>query len=1793
MATRILDYVVEQELFRSRRSIVYRAHDSTDQTSVVLKVLAEPYPSPEKLAWFKREYEILRSLNEPNVVRASALERFQNRWVMVMEDFGAVSVDRLLKERQLPLEEFFTIATQLTRALVQVHARGIMHKDVTPANVVMNAQTQRVKLIDFGISTALSREVPTLRGPNVLEGTLAYMSPEQTGRMNRSIDYRTDLYSLGVTLYELSTGQLPFATTDVMELVHCHLAKEPSSPHLLRPELPAPLAALILKLMAKNAEDRYASAEGVAADLEELRSQWESLGRVEPFALDRRSRAPRFQLPQKIYGREAELPVLLDAFDRVSEGATELLLVSGYSGIGKSALVQEIYRPVTRQRGYFISGKFDQFQRDIPYASLVQSFRSLLRQILTESMDRVERWKQALWEALGANARVLIEVIPELQLILGECPPVPELGPTESKNRFNLLLTRFIEVFARREHPLVLFLDDLQWVDAGSLQLVKQLMLDSTSGHLFLIGAYRENEVLPGHPLLITLEEIQRAGAVVNQVVLRPLVLGTIQELLRDTLGCELEATRPLAELLLAKTDGNPFFLREFLKSLHLEGLLSLDSSQGPAGGSCYQWDLARIQARNITDNVVELMTQKLRALDERAQHCLRMAGLLGNQFDLNLLAFVCGQPPRETAESLWPAVAEGLVLTLDNNYKLITLDVEGLSEQVTVAYKFAHDRIQQAAYSLIPEEEREALHWKVGQQLLRRGTPELIDQQFFSIVNHLNTGRVCARTEGEREQLAELNLRACHKAKKSAAFQSANEFVRHGLELISHEPESRQRGLLLALMEEGAETAFTITDFSQMDRWIDAVLKAAREPLESIKVTELRIRSLVTRTRYTEAIDTGLACLRQLGIRVPRHPSKVAAVVELVRTRLLLSRKKIPDLARMPPMTHPRKVAAVRIITTLHSACYVSNPFLACIVILKQVQLVATYGNTEFSPAVYSVYGMLLVGLTDDVKAGYQYGQFAHDLFSRQAAPQLRAQPILQMTIFTRYWAEPLRRSVEILHQGYEAGLETGELEYACYNAYMASKYAYASGQELATTRAYLERYAEAMKRFKQDVAYNSHRGTQQAVRNLTQPTERPWELLGEACDERIHLAELEKANDRMGIAHIHMNRLMLAYLFGEFRTAVTVAATAERYMDSLLSMEDVPRHNFYDSLSRLAVYKDGSQEERQQTLRRVARNQKRMRKWAEAAPMNFQQRYLLVEAERLRCLGKPTQARELYDQAISSARQNGYLNEQALACEVAARFYLERAQMDLARHYLRDAHYAYALWGAVTKVRELESKYPALLSELPGPSSAPSSLQSTVTTQEFEGADGAFDLVSVLKASQALSGEVVLSELLKRMMHILLENAGASRGFLMLEGDNTLMVEADQTSLAGEARLSEVPVEQRRDLSQAIIRYVQRTQETVVLGDAAHEGMFQSDPYIARVQPQSILCQPILHKKKLVAVLYIENPHVANTFTPGRCKVLEFLSAQAAISLENALLYDTLERRVKDRTAELADALEHLRKTQRQLVVREKLASLGLLTSGIAHEIKNPLNFIRNFAAVSVELSDELRTELDRLRDRLDPREVSLLDGLAGDLSQNTRKISEHGERVDVIIKGMLEHARHSNSVRQEVNLNQLVSEHVNLAYHAFQLQVRAFTAKIELELDTSLKPVAAGPQELARVVHNLTYNACYAMHEHQARAGEGFSPVLRVSTRDLGEKIEFRLRDNGGGIPRAIRDKIFTPFFTTKPAGQGTGLGLSLSHDFVQDHGGTLTFETEEGAFTEFIMVLPTQGRARRGTAGGDGR
>ncbi|MDZ8188921.1 MAG: AAA family ATPase [Nostoc sp. ChiSLP02] len=1779
MSIILADYNLIKVIFDGINTCIYRAFKESEQTSVIIKTLKAEYPTIEQIAHIKHGYQILQSLQIEEVIQPLALESTQNGVALILQDFEGETLKDIISRRNLELKNFLQIAIQLAATLYQLHQNNLIHKDIQPHNILINSDTNQIKIIDFSIASRLFRENQILNDLNLLEGSIAYMSPEQTGRMNRSIDYRTDFYSLGVTFYEMLTSKLPFVADDPLELIHSHIAKIPIPPHELNPQIPLAVSDIVMKLLAKTAEERYQNALGLKADLEICLRQLQGSGKVENFVVGQLDLYSQFLIPQKLYGREQEVAKLMDAFERVSSGATELILVSGYSGIGKSSLINEVHKPIIRQRGYFISGKFDQYKRNIPYASLIQACQELMRQILTESAEKIADWKTKILEAVGVNGQVIIDVIPEVAKIIGSQPAIPQLGISEAQNRFNRLFQQFIHVFSQAKHPLVIFLDDLQWADAASLKFIQMLISDPESKYLLLIGAYRDNEVSPTHPLTVTLEQLHKSVANVNHIVLQPLDIGHIKQLVNDTFRNCLENSNQLADLVFSKTQGNPFFVTQLLASLYQDNLLFFNFNI-----ASWEWNLEIIEDIDITDNVVELMVNQIQKLLPATQKVLKLAACIGDKFNLNILSIVNEKSLAETAIELWEALQVGLVLPIGSSYKIplvVREQIEHLiieQKQQIIAYKFLHDRVQQASYSLIPDIDKKATHLRIGQLLLQNSSPEERKENVFELVNHLNHGIDLLTSDSEKYQLAELNLIAGQKAKAAAAYESAMRYLKEGLKLLTIDSWQNQYELALSIYESAVEIAYLNGDFKQMEKWGNIILQYAKIPLHKMKIYEVKIQASMAQLRPTEALKIGLESLELLGIRFPKSPNLADIQQTLDRTATNLATKKIEDLINLPLMTDVDKLAAIRMLTSMGSSTYQAASALFPLVVCEQVNLSIHYGNAPFSAYGYVCYGVILNSIIQDIDSAYKFGKLAFDLVEKLNVVELKTSIFFVAASCTMHGKVHAKETLPFLENAYSSGLENGQFEYGCYAANQKCQHLYFLGEELPNLEKEIAAISDVLALLKQENTLSWNNIFHQSVLNLLDPAVNQCCLIGEVFNENESLPLLQTANARTGLHYFYLNKLILCYLFGEYQQAAANAVQAEQYLDGVKAFLDVPVFYFYDSLAQLAIYQLSSNEQRQHLVNKVTNNQEKMQMWANNAPMNFQHKYYLVEAEKARVLGQYWQAMEYYDRAIAGAKEQGYIQEEALANELAAKFYFECGREKVAQTYLADAYYGYSNWGATAKLKDLEVKYPqifARLSEQKNHKQEKNQLIQSLNSSISE----SFDLATVIKVSQAVSGEIVLEKLLAKLMQILLENAGAEAGFLILERAGNLFIEASGSFGQTEINVQQsTPVELSQQIPKYIINYVHRTQESIVLNDATSEGGFTADSYIVRYQPKSILCSPIIHQGKLIGILYLENKLIAGAFTPERLEVLQLLSSQAAISLENARLYNdleeynrTLEIKVKERTLELQEKNLEL---QQQISERQKAEEIAAsanrakseFLANMSHELRTPLNGILGYTQI-FQADKSLSTQQ----------------------KNGVNIIHQCGEHLLTLINDILDiskiEARKMELYLQDFNLPAFLEGIVEIC------RIRAENKGISL-IYQPLHPlpsrVCADDKRLRQVLINLLSNAVKFTKKGNITFKVGYVNPDGDWIIDTGKctsqlsncKIRFQVEDTGIGIAPEQLEEIFLPF---KQVGEdslkieGTGLGLAISRQLIQMMGSELHVTSELGKGSVFWLDL----------------
>jgi predicted ATPase/signal transduction histidine kinase len=1811
--------------FSSLRDGDFKLHRGCGPGVAPILLVTPENASRASIKRLEHEYALRADLDAAWAACPIELSLYRSRSALVLEDPGGDPLDLQLA-RRLGITEFLRIGISLARALRQVHARGLIHKDIKPANILVDVASNGVWLTGFGIASRLPRERANPEPPDEIAGTLAYMAPEQTGRMNRSIDTRSDLYSLGVTFYEVLTGTLPFTAADPMEWVHCHIARQPVPPDQRKAETPRTLSAIVMKLLAKTAEERYQTAAGVEADLRRCLAEWEANRRIDPFPLGAHDASDRLLIPERLYGREREIETLLACFDRVViDGTPELVLVSGYSGIGKSSVVSELHRALVPSRGFYAAGKFDQYKRDIPYVTLAQAFQNLVRSLLSRSESQLERWRNSFSEALGANGQLIVNLVPELELIIGKQPPVTELPPQEAKNRFQMVFRRFLGVFARQEHPLALFLDDLQWLDSATLDLLEHLVTHSEVRHLLLVGAYRDNEVGPSHPLIRTLAAIRKADARVHEIVLAPLGLGDVGRLIADGLRCEPERVRTLAQLVIERTGGNPFFAIQFLIALADEGLIAFDSA-----ANVWAWDTDRIHAKNYTDNVVDLMVRKLQRLSIGAQDALKHLACLGNMAQIGRLSLIQGENEEAMHQKLWEAVHAGLVV------------------QQGEIYQFLHDRIQQAAYSLWPGERLADVHLHIGRKLLANMTAGELSEQLFEVANQFYRGATLIADPQEKSRVATINLRAGQRAKASAAYASARAYLAAGTALMDERDWNRQYELTFSLWFERAQCELLCGNFEKADELITELLWREASKVDQAAVYDLKVRLHTVQGEYPQAEDNALTCLRLFHIDLLARPSweEVQAEYEMIWRNL--NGRSIESLIDLPQMTDPELQAAMQVLSTLAEVSWFTDFHLYCLVVCRMVNISMRYGMSGSSAHGYACLGSVLGPAFHRFREGYRLSRLAYNLVEKHGFTAYRTKVYHDVANVSR-WTQPIASAMELRRAVTRIAIETGDLTYACYSMHQSITGLLLRNEPLDAVWRESEMALDFARKAKfRDVAdlIVSQQRFIAAMqgRNATFST-----FNDERFEERTFEAQL--TGDRMNtmICLYWILKLKGRFLAGDYTEALAAAGKAKPLLRREASQIFLLDYYYYTALTVAALYEDASADEQISWHELLATHREQLREWTENFPPTFGDKHALVSAEIARLEGRDAAAMRLYEEAIESAREHEFVQNEGLAQEVAAGFYAARGVERIALDYLRGARDCYLRWGALGKVRQLDRRHPRLLEE--AASSAPSATVSTPIEQ--------LDVGTVVKASQAVSSEIELGKLIETLMRISLEHAGAERGLLIL-------ITANESRIAAEARIggSNIEVTLRNsavtpaELSASVLHTALRTQDSVILDDASGQNPFSADEYVRLKHARSVLCLPLVKQGKLVGALYLENNLAPRVFTSAKLAVLKLLASQAAISLENVQLYDELRR--SEAYLSEAQRLSHTGTFGWRLPSGEMYWSqeayrifefdpastptLDLLALRIhpddvaafrqvaaraatdgqdfAHEYRArmPDGRVKHIHAVARAARNDagdvefVGVVMDVTAIRLAEHELhktqadlahvmrvtslgELTASIAHEVNQPLggvlinaeaclswlsheqpnlteahaalERIVRDGTRAGEVIRRVRTLAKKADTKMAPLNLNDVLSEALTLVQH----ELSSSRVALRMEWAGALPVILADKVQLQQVILNLVINGIEAMQPITDRPRE---LVIR-SELDGAQQVRVTVKDCGVGFSADDADQLFNTFFTTKSS--GLGMGLSICRSIIELHDGRIWAapNAPHGATIQFTLPL----------------
>ncbi|MDY6833816.1 MAG: AAA family ATPase [Chloroflexota bacterium] len=1470
---RIREYTPKEEVYHGRNIVSYKGIRDIDKQPVLINTYRTNGVAPAQIARFKQGLSKVQSLDSERFISIYGVDYRSEGLTIILEDFLGMPLNEYFDEKNWTMEEFLDIAIQLTDALGEIHKAGIVLREMSPRDVLVDSASGKVKIVGFGLWSIITGENEDIYNPEVLYKVLPYISPEQTGRMNRTVDYHADFYSLGVILYELLTGRVPFTSDDPLELFHCHIAKIPDAPTNIDSSIPTAISDIVMKMLSKNSEDRYQSEYGLKADIVECRVQWEESGRITPFALGRYDATDKFIIPQKLFGRESEIESLISSFDSVSHGMSRLMLVTGVAGIGKTVLVNEVHKPIIERRGYFTFGKFDRLQKDIPYSAIMQAFSGIVGQILSESEERIDNWRNQILKALGPNGGLITDIIPQIELLIGKQPEVIELSAEESKNRFNIVFQNFISALAREDHPLVVFLDDIQWADSSSLNLVQNLVSDPALMYILIICAFRDGQDAGTNTLAWWIDDLGRAGIAYDQIYLQELDIGNTNQLVTKTLKCDPTDAQDLSELVYQKTGGNPFFVKQFLQNIYDEGMVIFSTTSG------WMWDVQRITQMHLTDNVIDLMVRRINRLEEHSQKVLRIASIFGNRFDLGILAEANVSSFEQTYIDLHASVHDGLILATESGYM------------------FAHDRIHEAAYTLVSEVERKRLHLEIGRILMRTTGQDMTSETAFDIVDHFNHCLDLLSEGEEREKILELNLFAGRKAKASTAYDSAMKYLDCAALLLPKHPWESAYERTFSVMKEMAECKYLVRDFDGAEVLFDEILEKAHTRLEKAEVLGLRIVLYTNQTKYVEAIAVGRLALKQLGVRLPASPNMLIVMQELVKSKVRLFGKKVEDLKDLPELTDPVQLAAMDILNKLIVACYFyregNYQYYLPILILKMVNISLRYGNSKYSSLAYIIYGALVGPSLGNYEAGYEFGKFGIDLYEKYKNIELKAKVYHCFGGTLSHWKDQNERSIAYELEAFLAGIESGDMLFPTFTVDVMFKHAIRRGENLNYILDRHETYFSFLRKTKYKEMVDLVTTDQRMVLALRGLTQDPCSYNDDVFDESVFVQGLE--GQKVAQYCYYYTKMRLFYLLGEYMMAIHYAFKMYKDADKILfGLIHSVEFKYHFSLLLAAAYDGAAKKDQRLYKKLLKKGVKSFGRWTDICPENFRHQYLLLSAELARIEGADIDAMGLYADAIRIANQHGYINDEALASELAAKFYLTQCDESLAREYMIRAHENYDEWGATTKVTHLEDKYPELLSgisveiEVSHIGQYPS-----LTTSDV------LDYRSVVNTLQMISSEIILESLMEKLMKIVVESAGATRGLFISVKENRLQIEAERTIGSGESCvLKSTAVFESDCLLHSVVNYVWRTTNYVVLDDATNEPNLSSDPYVLRSNLKSVLCIPIVRQSMLTGILYFENNNAVGAFTPDRIEILKLLASQAAISLENAILVDDMKR-------------------------------------------------------------------------------------------------------------------------------------------------------------------------------------------------------------------------------------------------------------------------------------------------------
>lgn len=1886
------------------RSVYYLGRDRARQRDIIFRFLKNKQAAADEMVRFQKEYELLRELADiDGIIHPILMEETPYGLAMILEYFEG----RLLSETIWSLHSgsfsdngpavlpnvqnhgnaesgkggdddpvlwflFFGIA--MAGVLEQLHLRGIVHQRINPDDIVWDPRTGRAVLIDFFTAEPVSKIQKTSVINDILTTSLAYIAPEQTGRVERPVDRRTDFYALGVMFYLVLAGTLPFDADGAKQLIHSHIAKTPELPHRLNPRVPSILSAVVLKLMAKDPENRYQSAGALRMDLTRCLEQFRESGKIDVFDIGRADIPARLEMPHRLYGRDRELGEMLSMFEKVRAGKTEIVFLTGAPGIGKSRLVREIQQAVRHGKAFFVTCAFDPLKRDLPYGPLIDAFSDLIRYLLTLDEETLDRWRDAFLQELGDNCRLVVDVIPELSHITGDPPPLSDMPSMNKEQRLHRVFHQFVMLFAAAEHPLVIFLNNIQWIDDASLGLIEGILESGAVNHCLAICTWQPSNEPGSKSAGVFFAIIERIGIKPFLIHLPPLDGVAINQLVADCLKAGPEEIRDLSDLIMKKAGGVPFFVFQFLKALCDNGYITYDGR--------WRFDLTAIAEADITDDVAAFMAEKVGQLPGDAAKTLQAASCIGIDFDAAFLAEIMQISKAELLALLTAAVGRGLLVSRERGFR------------------FAHERVRAAAYAGLDEDIRRDTHYRIGRTLLAEKDEKQIDQHIFEITYQLNQAINHITAPAERAHLASLNLRAARKAKAAAAYDSARSYLQQARDLMPAYLWAESYDLALAVFSESCEVAYLAGDSAGVEKFYGAILKHARKPLDKVRVYEVKILMHTAANRPLEAISMGREILAALGSALPRKITIVHAAWAMFYAKWQFKGRSMEDLMELPEMIDPEKLAVSRILTRLTETFYVVEPTALVIAVFRLLNMALRYGNSPYAAYAYTAYGAVLCGFFRQYRRGHEFADLGVKVMEKFNAVQLRAKINLLIGGGIHHWTKPLQESSIYLLKAYNNGVDIGDHSFAAYGLTIYFYTLFFLGEPLDQLAEKLVKFREPFEKLRQESSLEEYLFWHQLVENIRNAANDPTRVSGTICNADEIAARWQAAKDlnRMGIHAI--GRLVISFIFGDIEGALKWGAAARKCMEAVAGQIFVSQYYFYYSLALLAAASGVVGHSRRRYVRQIISHQKHLRDFARHAPDNFQHQYLLIEAGLAALGGEIEKAMIHFDGAITRAGRNGFLQDEAVANETAGRMWLEAGNAKVAGIFLSRARRCYQRWGAAAKVEQMEARHPQLMEgsvdALPGETSA----EETGSLRIDDGLTDidSIDAMSMIQAAQAVSGEIELDRLVDQLVRLSIETAGAQKGLLVLKKAGGYVVEA-----AGFAKEEGVAVRRPREpiarhAPQSIIQFVIRTGETLLLEDASGQELFSDDPYMARYAPKSVICLPVLHQHRLTAVMYLENNLSTGIFTARCQEILKVIAAQAAISINHAMLYEALrgaenrlsnilssanegflaidadavvtdvnpemcrilgrkresviglnyfdlldpqaaymvkeqlalrrqghkgaydiiftrpegtrveclikavplmdhsgdfigsfgmvtditerkraereamilnrelEKRVAERTAELEEMIDTLRRTQDHLVQSEKMAALGGLVAGVAHEINTPISIGVLAVSFLEEKLEALRQTITR--DATDGQEIeAMINGAleaAGTVHTNLRRA------VELIGSFKEVAADQTSEARRRFNVNDYIGEVLLSLRPKYKRTRHAIKVLCPENLE-----INSYPGVFSQIITNFVINSLtHAFTDNDVGEME-IRVVIEV------DNLILEYRDNGCGISPEAAEKIFQPFFTTRRDSGGAGLGLYIVYNLVtQTLGGKIVCESSPGQGITITIRIPME-------------